>query len=41
RESNDPARALYRRFGFIYRNTSPNYYADGEDALVLVRKASG
>ena len=36
RESNDSALALYRRFGFVHRNTSPGYYADGEDALVLV-----
>ncbi len=38
RESNDSALALYRRFGFVHRNTSPGYYADGEDALVLVRE---
>jgi ribosomal-protein-alanine N-acetyltransferase len=37
RESNDPALALYRRFGFTHRSTSPGYYADGENALVLVR----
>ena len=36
RASNTPALELYRRFGFVHRNTSPGYYADGEDALVLV-----
>lgn len=38
RESNEPALSLYQRFGFVHRNTSPGYYADGEDALVLVRE---
>ena len=37
RESNGPAIDLYRRHGFVYRRTLPAYYADGEDALVLVR----
>jgi ribosomal-protein-alanine N-acetyltransferase len=38
RESNDAAQALYRTHGFEHRNTVPNYYSDGEAALVLVRE---
>jgi ribosomal-protein-alanine N-acetyltransferase len=38
RESNDRALALYRQYGFIHRSTARRYYADGEDALVLVRE---
>ena len=38
RESNDPALALYRRYGFVHRRTARGYYADGENALVLVRE---
>ena len=41
RESNDSARELYRSHGFTYRRTLPEYYADGEDGLVLVRPLSG
>ena len=37
RESNEAAQELYRRHGFAYRRTLGNYYADGEDGLVLVR----
>lgn len=37
RASNDSALGLYHRFGFVHRRTSPGYYADGENALVLVR----
>ncbi|WP_254537078.1 GNAT family N-acetyltransferase [Halomarina litorea] len=37
REDNDPALALYRRHGFEHRRTVPRYYADGTNALVLVR----
>lgn len=37
RASNERALSLYRGFGFVHRTTSPGYYADGEDALVLVR----
>lgn len=40
RESNEPARSLYRRFGFTHRKTTPGYYADGENALILVRDLS-
>ncbi|WP_256685163.1 ribosomal protein S18-alanine N-acetyltransferase [Halococcus qingdaonensis] len=38
RESNEPALALYRQYGFVHRSTATGYYADGEDALVLVRE---
>jgi ribosomal-protein-alanine N-acetyltransferase len=38
RESNDTALALYRQYGFVHRSTARRYYADGEDALVLVRE---
>jgi ribosomal-protein-alanine N-acetyltransferase len=37
RASNEPARSLYEKFGFVHRRTVPRYYSDGEDALVLVR----
>jgi len=38
RRSNEPAISLYRRFGFQWLKTVPGYYADGEDAYVLVRE---
>lgn len=37
RQGNEPARSLYGEFGFTRRTVTPNYYGDGEDALVLVR----
>lgn len=37
REGNDPAIGLYRRHGFEHRRTVPRYYANGENALVMVR----
>lgn len=36
RESNDPARTLYRDVGFEVARRVPRYYQDGEDALVMV-----
>ena len=36
RESNDPARTLYRDVGFDVARRVPRYYRDGEDALVMV-----
>jgi len=38
RESNDAAIQLYRKYGFEHRWRNPEYYSDGEDALVLVRE---
>ena len=38
REKNGGAMALYRRFGFEHRKTIPNYYSNGENALVMVRR---
>ena len=38
RVSNAPAIALYERFGFEIVGRRPNYYADGEDALVMCLK---
>ena len=35
RESNAPARALYRGYGFRPEGRRRRYYADGEDALLL------
>ena len=35
RESNERALALYRRYGFEPVQTYPEYYPDGEDALIL------
>lgn len=37
RAANDRAISLYREFGFRHRRTIPNYYGNGEDALVMVR----
>ncbi len=36
RVSNEEAISLYERFGFEAHHTIPQYYDDGEDALVLV-----
>lgn len=36
RAGNDPARSLYAEHGFEFHHRVPRYYADGEDALVLV-----
>ncbi len=36
RESNDVARSLYRNEGFEPTRRIPQYYSDGEDALLLV-----
>jgi ribosomal-protein-alanine N-acetyltransferase len=36
RESNDPARTLYRDVGFDVVRRVPRYYRDGEDALVMI-----
>lgn len=35
RRGNEPAIALYRRHGFITSYVRKQYYADGEDALVM------
>jgi ribosomal-protein-alanine N-acetyltransferase len=37
RYGNDRARSLYRKLGFEHCRTIPNYYDNGEDALVLLR----
>jgi ribosomal-protein-alanine N-acetyltransferase len=38
RETNESAISLYRTHGFEHNKTIPQYYGDGEDALVLVRR---
>jgi ribosomal-protein-alanine N-acetyltransferase len=38
RRSNDGAKRLYREFGFDPLRQVPEYYGDGEDAIVMVRK---
>lgn len=38
RESNDGAKRLYREFGFEPLRRVPNYYDNGEDAIVMLRK---
>ncbi|MCM2314387.1 MAG: ribosomal protein S18-alanine N-acetyltransferase [Thermoanaerobaculia bacterium] len=35
RESNAPARALYRSIAFVESYTRPRYYPDGESAIVM------
>lgn len=35
RDSNRPALALYRRFGFTEAGRRPRYYPDGEDAVIM------
>ena len=37
RADNEGAKRLYRRLGFEHRKTIPNYYSNGEDALVMIR----
>ena len=37
RETNEPAKRLYDRFGFEIHRRLPRYYDDGEDAFVMVR----
>ncbi len=37
RPDNDPARALYRKCGFVERGLKPEHYADGTSALVMDR----
>ncbi|MFB6104216.1 MAG: ribosomal protein S18-alanine N-acetyltransferase [Halobacteriaceae archaeon] len=41
RASNDTATTLYEDFGFEVHHTVPEYYADGEDARVMVRQLTG
>ena len=41
RISNEVAISLYRSFGFEHRRTIPNYYGNGEDALVMIRALDG
>ncbi|WP_247730487.1 ribosomal protein S18-alanine N-acetyltransferase [Halovivax limisalsi] len=41
RESNDPARELYRSAGFEPLRRVEGYYGNGEDALVLLREIDG
>lgn len=38
RRSNDGAKRLYREFGFDPLRRVPEYYGDGEDAIVMIRK---
>lgn len=39
RENNDAAIGLYRQLGFTHRRTVPQYYSNGEDALIMVYDA--
>ncbi len=41
RASNQPAIDLYTRFGYTRHGVWSRYYADGEDALVLEKRADG
>ncbi|ELY68679.1 ribosomal protein S18-alanine N-acetyltransferase [Natrinema versiforme] len=38
RRSNDGAKRLYQEFGFDPLRRVPQYYGDGEDAIVMIRK---
>ena len=38
RRSNAPALALYRGMSFVQRSVSRGYYADGEDAIVMIAR---
>lgn len=40
RRENQPARALYRQFGFTDHRIEPGYYEDGTDAIVMHRSLS-
>ena len=35
RAGNDAAKALYRKFGFTEDGVRPNYYSNGEDAILM------
>ncbi len=37
RASNWPARSFYQKYGFREIQVLPNYYADGEDGILMVR----
>lgn len=41
RSSNEPALSLYRSVGFQSSGLRPNYYDDGEDALLMTLELSG
>jgi ribosomal-protein-alanine N-acetyltransferase len=41
RLSNAPARALYRRLGFVEEGVRPGYYQDGEDAMIMWHRRLG
>ncbi|WP_330631321.1 ribosomal protein S18-alanine N-acetyltransferase [Halocatena halophila] len=38
RRSNTSAINCYRSHGFVYHQTIPRYYHDGEDALIMIRE---
>lgn len=38
RENNEKAINLYEKYGFIYSHTREEYYSDGTDALVYIKK---
>jgi ribosomal-protein-alanine N-acetyltransferase len=40
RASNQPARALYARAGFVVDGRRPRYYPDGEDAVLMSWRAA-
>lgn len=41
RASNEPAKSMYRGFGFVEEGVRPRYYAEtGEDALIMWRRGS-
>lgn len=41
RASNSAARAFYAKHGFKEVALLPNYYADGEDGILMIRELSG
>lgn len=38
RKSNEKAKIVYQKFGFQSSHIRKNYYSDGEDAIVMVKK---
>lgn len=40
RKSNEAAIRLYQKFGFYVSHVKPGYYADGEDAIYMIKEVN-